>query len=107
LLVATASAAASLSPLSLPAALPIFLRPGLGSDQQTAARREVSVDGGDRLVADGRGRVEDHELVAVAWDRSDLGEDQVAMREVVRSEEPTSELQSRFELVCRLLLEKK
>src|SRR5437868_9263221 len=28
-------------------------------------------------------------------------------REIVRSEEHTSELQSRFDLVCRLLLEKK
>src|SRR5699024_11857689 len=30
-----------------------------------------------------------------------------AMKETVRSEEHTSELQSRFDLVCRLLLEKK
>ena len=28
-------------------------------------------------------------------------------KEVIRSEEHTSELQSRFDLVCRLLLEKK
>src|SRR5206468_5883196 len=35
---------------------------------------------------------------------SDGGEDQ---RDVVRSEEHTSELQSRSDLVCRLLLEKK
>src|SRR5699024_12391066 len=31
----------------------------------------------------------------------------IALRFVVRSEEHTSELQSRFDLVCRLLLEKK
>src|SRR5438067_11922201 len=35
--------------------------------------------------------------------RGDGGEDQ----QVIRSEEHTSELQSRFDLVCRLLLEKK
>src|SRR5438067_10783443 len=33
--------------------------------------------------------------------------EKVAMRLILRSEEHTSELQSRFELVCRLLLEKK
>src|SRR5699024_12667533 len=32
---------------------------------------------------------------------------QAALEEVLRSEEHTSELQSRFDLVCRLLLEKK
>src|SRR5699024_12215629 len=31
----------------------------------------------------------------------------VSLRQLVRSEEHTSELQSRFDLVCRLLLEKK
>src|SRR5207249_9346193 len=31
----------------------------------------------------------------------------IALREQLRSEEHTSELQSRFDLVCRLLLEKK
>src|SRR3712207_8583946 len=36
-----------------------------------------------------------------------LGAEPVARKEVVRSEEHTSELQSRQYLVCRLLLEKK
>src|SRR5699024_12063810 len=35
-----------------------------------------------------------------------VGED-VALEDVLRSEEHTSELQSRFDIVCRLLLEKK
>src|SRR5699024_11827991 len=35
------------------------------------------------------------------------GEDHLPVVRVLRSEEHTSELQSRFDLVCRLLLEKK
>src|SRR5690606_163277 len=40
------------------------------------------------------------------WDLQDL-DDPVLLKEFVRSEEHTSELQSRENLVCRLLLEKK
>src|SRR5438067_3114255 len=36
-----------------------------------------------------------------------IGEEPLKLFEHVRSEEHTSELQSRFDLVCRLLLEKK
>src|SRR5437868_11781746 len=38
---------------------------------------------------------------------SAVGEDGLHPRQIHRSEEHTSELQSRFDLVCRLLLEKK
>src|SRR5438067_9996208 len=38
---------------------------------------------------------------------ADIGGARIRPRAVRRSEEHTSELQSRFELVCRLLLEKK
>src|SRR5207249_7707713 len=38
---------------------------------------------------------------------SEIGHDQAVMISARRSEEHTSELQSRFDLVCRLLLEKK
>ena len=37
----------------------------------------------------------------------DVPEKMVALQKTKRSEEHTSELQSRFDLVCRLLLEKK
>src|SRR5699024_11256187 len=37
----------------------------------------------------------------------DVGEGSIACQQLDRSEEHTSELQSRFDLVCRLLLEKK
>src|SRR5438132_14062491 len=39
--------------------------------------------------------------------RGTVGDDEVAARWTVRSEEHTSELQSHSDLVCRLLLEKK
>src|SRR5438067_7951628 len=44
----------------------------------------------------------------ITYDRPGYGgSDRFRGRRVVRSEEHTSELQSRFDLVCRLLLEKK
>src|SRR5699024_12668799 len=54
--------------------------------------------------------VDDHYDTAVKHlerSLSDLEDLQYRARAVVRSEEHTSELQSRFDLVCRLLLEKK
>src|SRR6266511_5332839 len=41
------------------------------------------------------------------WDRRPFGSDSASHISVYRSEEHTSELQSRENLVCRLLLEKK
>src|SRR2546422_2919725 len=46
-------------------------------------------------------------LEALEIGRGDLEDVTVLTRDVVRSEEHTSELQSRLHLVCRLLLEKK
>src|SRR2546422_7797647 len=46
--------------------------------------------------------LEDHDVACVREDGRDVGGD-----EHLRSEEHTSELQSRLHLVCRLLLEKK
>src|SRR5689334_24612987 len=45
-------------------------------------------------------------LFAATFGRKPLGDDAVATK-VLRSEEHTSEFQSQFHLVCRLLLEKK
>src|SRR3712207_8150974 len=50
--------------------------------------------------------VEHHALVLLVGRLDDLG-DRVLQRGAARSEEHTSELQSRQYLVCRLLLEKK
>src|SRR3712207_7625686 len=61
-----------------------------------AQERQVGVDGQEFLVLGNR----------VAADRGGPGL-QVSGRVVLRSEEHTSELQSRQYLVCRLLLEKK
>src|SRR3712207_8668826 len=63
----------------------------------TTLFRSVGRLGEDRLVDDRR-------PVDEPTDDADVG---VAQRRVVRSEEHTSELQSRQYLVCRLLLEKK
>src|SRR5699024_12662377 len=89
---------AALSTLSLHDALPICV----------VDRRR------DRIAAAGEQRGGDRTLIAI--ERSaDAGIDgvtqalhdrSIAQREA-RSEEHTSELQSRFDLVCRLLLEKK
>src|SRR5207249_11137577 len=67
---------------------------------------------GDRVVKAGGPikvrRLAGGPLVAALEDRFEIGR-RVGVRLVVmmRSEEHTSELQSRFDLVCRLLLEKK
>src|SRR5207247_9451292 len=86
----------SISPLSLHDALPIFhlsrgdpdLRRGFGG--ALAQRDEVNAE---------RGRQHDHVDALERRERDDVI--------VLRSEEHTSELQSRVDLVCRLLLEKK
>src|SRR5579862_10012136 len=44
---------------------------------------------------------------AAAGDSAQLGQFDLSPAELTRSEEHTSELQSQFHLVCRLLLEKK
>src|SRR2546422_6604596 len=46
-------------------------------------------------------------LAAITFTRKAAGDLRLRIRERLRSEEHTSELQSRLHLVCRLLLEKK
>src|SRR5690606_41842485 len=91
--------------LSLHDALPIF------GDHQVAIciQLKTAVDFG---VVQGRGQVfEPGDKLLIAADGLTGGEngggDGVLPRFAVRSEEHTSELQSRENLVCRLLLEKK
>src|SRR5699024_12536697 len=86
----SATAAPDTPPLSLHDALPIYLAPArLGrADRGVRARK------GRRLRRDPAGRDGEHPHRG-------------RLREGRRSEEHTSELQSRFDLVCRLLLEKK
>src|SRR5699024_11765139 len=80
----------------------------------TTLFRSVDAFIGDEVVVEGEHgdyrhselstrRRQTHELAGVGAEQVELGDDGV----VVRSEEHTSELQSRFDLVCRLLLEKK
>src|SRR3712207_8269554 len=65
--------------------------------RRTRARRSYRLSGTRPGSAPGRGR----------WSRGRRGGSPAAAVEEVRSEEHTSELQSRQYLVCRLLLEKK
>src|SRR5689334_23944870 len=74
---------------------------------------QVGLDaGGDAADARHRARAHDHRI-GVRAARGvrrrvvRLGEDAHLRAAVLRSEEHTSELQSQFHLVCRLLLEKK
>src|SRR5690606_41689193 len=88
--------------LSLHDALPIFL-----GNSRSAARGEHAVRG-----AQARAPGEGHAVPARAGGarracRRDVHDDLRALVAVERSEEHTSELQSRENLVCRLLLEKK
>src|SRR5207249_10714769 len=85
--------------LSLHDALPIFLQ-GAGDD--LGRRRGVAVHQHDERRL-GRDRV----AGGVQRLRRDPAPAQRHDLAVARSEEHTSELQSRFDLVCRLLLEKK
>src|SRR5690606_39680901 len=93
--------------LSLPDALPVWRAAGGehgaggGVDQLAVEAEHLCEDGGrqrfaGRPVGDGGAASDDHDAVAGAG-----GQRQV------RSEEHTSELQLREEVVCRLLLEKK
>src|SRR2546422_4389095 len=66
--------------------------------------------GSDRVLIERRGKdvaalisIEDLRLLEILEDQIDIE----AARKALRSEEHTSELQSRLHLVCRLLLEKK
>src|SRR5437868_10586847 len=78
-----------LYPLSLHDALPILASAALSRDRALPENRVCS------------------RRIARSAERARWGAPDPPQRGAVRSEEHTSELQSRFDLVCRLLLEKK
>src|SRR5690606_41737476 len=92
--------------LSLPDALPIYLVDADVARHLGALAVDVAgVEGRDVRVGDGRVLLA--ELLAEELDRGLLLAAEEPEHEPERSEEHTSELQSRENLVCRLLLEKK
>src|SRR5690606_42066202 len=88
----------AISPLSLHDALPIYLRHVLGKDWGEGLPFDASSAGG---------RPGEGAAALVLKREADALRDGDRIYAVVRSEEHTSELQSRENLVCRLLLEKK
>src|SRR5690606_41903074 len=97
----------AISPLSLHDALPISQR-ALRRRGARKQRIQVQVDAGHRpvgLLGEGLADVE-RPFVLVAVHEHDGQDELVRLVEAIRSEEHTSELQSRENLVCRLLLEK-
>src|SRR5699024_11835844 len=64
-------------------------------------KRILDKEGEQMLAAAGKNRIVTLDIPGKPWDTPQLA------AELERSEEHTSELQSRFDLVCRLLLEKK
>src|SRR5699024_12699804 len=72
----------------------VVIDPGLGGDNK------------GQQVSGRFGQISEEEIL---WDLAErvAGRMIAAGMEIIRSEEHTSELQSRFDLVCRLLLEKK
>src|SRR5207249_11372562 len=106
LLLYTLTSTTELYTLSLHDALPIFASdlPGRSREDERQVVERIAVED-DRYRdrrAHGSERKETEERVETDSDDRVDGRD-----EQQRSEEHTSELQSRFDLVCRLLLEKK
>src|SRR5207249_8437555 len=94
------------STLSLHDALPICPAQRRRPPRPDASRRDPPVSGLPGLGPSGapvRGALEP----SAAWSSVQTGWWERTSGEDPRSEEHTSELQSRFDLVCRLLLEKK
>src|SRR5207249_7312326 len=83
---------------------PIYKGKTLGVVGESGCGKSVTALSTLRLVS-APGRIVEGEILFEGTDLARLPEDQ--MRSIRRSEEHTSELQSRFDLVCRLLLEKK
>src|SRR5207249_6909172 len=95
-----------LEPLSLPDALPVS-RTGPGAlPGRLPRRRGGGGGGGGGRLASGVPRPL-ASAVRRGPARASRSFAPAALRMTARSEEHTSELQSRFDLVCRLLLEKK
>src|SRR5207249_9968672 len=97
----TATPPPDLYTLSLHDALPIWR---VGARSQLPGRQPLPAQ---HAEADEPGELHDGDgWLRAVLDRGSTGRDDPA-HPVRRSEEHTSELQSRFDLVCRLLLEKK
>src|SRR5690606_41854776 len=99
----TAAAPRDLYPLSLHDALPIYL----GAALITEAGDDVAELLADDLALPGRGGQDVQVFGDAPLDVVVLVDDLLPLQGGQRSEEHTSELQSRENLVCRLLLEKK
>src|SRR5207249_11420493 len=102
----SAPATSQLYTLSLHDALPIFdeqIR-GLVDERTDRVGERVPLDEVVALFGKVDGRFQPRDEIEQR--RVDL-RDHAGQRPLERSEEHTSELQSRFDLVCRLLLEKK
>src|SRR5699024_11396547 len=98
LLSSDAAPPSQLHTLSLHDALPIYGRPDATDEQIIAAAQAARADHFINQLPHGYDTEISLDAAAIS-----AGERQL----LTRSEEHTSELQSRFDLVCRLLLEKK
>src|SRR5207248_10549405 len=99
-----APATTSIYTLSLHDALPIFL-PDAQIDSTFAAIR--AADPKKPIVSKVMGTFDGHSLMLIERKANGAVEVHQHKHDMLRSEEHTSELQSPYDLVCRLLLEKK
>src|SRR2546422_8525081 len=79
---------------------------GIGCRDSTTARPVADLSAGGVRVT-GTGQIQDAASPPSWWDEFNFDVRSDLTGKLVRSEEHTSELQSRLHLVCRLLLEKK
>src|SRR5207248_11014381 len=93
--------------LSLHDALPIYHCPELSKGERTEQREHAAHDPHDERDAQVTARLPQHGSGHRKDARADCGADHDEDEVAQRSEEHTSELQSPYDLVCRLLLEKK
>src|SRR5699024_12526708 len=97
------SLSATASPLTVPAGSGVSSRSL--HDALPILRRTLGTDGGDVISAGGITIDKAAHIVKIDGAPVDLSFKEFEL--LARSEEHTSELQSRFDLVCRLLLDKK
>src|SRR5699024_11628302 len=108
-----ASAEAGPRIVAAPRRAPVMRSASRAVDVSAAAHAEASPSTGRRAVArpptrtraDPRSQGPDHSVRALVHSAFNSTADLVQFGDRYRSEEHTSELQSRFELVCRLQLE--